>query len=46
MCHSMVCFSGPTGAMSLLGFYLVGIAILTVPHVGVVTWMDRRQGIW
>jgi Brp/Blh family beta-carotene 15,15'-monooxygenase len=37
---------GPTGAMSLLGFYLVGIAILTVPHVGVVTWMDRRQGIW
>jgi len=37
---------GPTAAISLLGFYLVGIAILTVPHVGVVTWMDRRQGIW
>ena len=37
---------GPDGVMSLLGFYLVGIAILTLPHVGVVTWMDRRQGIW
>jgi hypothetical protein len=37
---------GTGGAMSLLGFYLVGIAILTLPHVGVVTWMDRRQGIW
>ena len=28
---------------SLLAVYLVGIALLTLPHVAVVTWMDRRQ---
>jgi hypothetical protein len=33
----------PTG---LLALYLVGIAALTLPHVVVVTWMDRRQGVW
>ena len=27
----------------LLAIYLVGIAVLTLPHVAVVTWMDRRQ---
>jgi Brp/Blh family beta-carotene 15,15'-monooxygenase len=30
----------------LLGLYLVGIAVLTLPHVAVVTWMDARQGVW
>lgn len=28
---------------SLLAVYLVGIAVLTLPHVAVVAWMDRRQ---
>jgi hypothetical protein len=27
----------------LLAIYLVGIAVLTLPHVAVVTWMDRQQ---
>jgi Brp/Blh family beta-carotene 15,15'-monooxygenase len=30
----------------LLALYLVGIAVLTLPHVVVVTWMDRVQGVW
>jgi len=30
----------------LLALYLVGIAVLTLPHVAVVTWMDHRQGVW
>lgn len=25
---------------------LVGLSMLTLPHVMVVTWMDERQGIW
>ena len=28
---------------ALLAIYLVGIAVLTLPHVAVVTWMDKRQ---
>ena len=28
---------------ALLAIYLVGIAVLTLPHVAVVTWMDRVQ---
>ncbi len=28
------------------GLYLVFIAILTLPHVVVVVWMDRAQGLW
>ena len=28
------------------GLYLVFIAVLTLPHVVVVLWMDRVQGIW
>ena len=28
---------------ALLAIYLVGIAVLTLPHVAVVTWMDRQQ---
>jgi Brp/Blh family beta-carotene 15,15'-monooxygenase len=30
----------------LIALYLVLLAILTLPHVLVVTWMDRAQGIW
>lgn len=29
-----------------LALYLVGIAVLTLPHVVVVSWMDRVQGVW
>ncbi|MGT2426508.1 hypothetical protein [Amnibacterium kyonggiense] len=29
-----------------LGVYLVLISALTLPHVGVVVLMDRRQGVW
>ncbi len=28
---------------TLLAVYLVGIAVLTLPHVAIVTWMDRQQ---
>ena len=41
--------SSPAGlaeADALLALYLVGIAALTLPHVVVVTWMDRVQGVW
>lgn len=38
--------SGPGGASGLLAGYLVLISALTLPHVVLVTWMDRRQGIW
>lgn len=31
---------------SLLGLYLVLLAVLTLPHALVVTWMDLRQGVW
>ena len=36
----------PTALPGLVGVYLVGIAVLTLPHVVVVTGMDREQGIW
>jgi len=29
-----------------VGLYLVGIAVLTLPHAAVVSWMDDRQGVW
>jgi beta-carotene 15,15'-dioxygenase len=32
--------------LGLLGSYLVGLALLTLPHTVVVTWLDVRQGIW
>lgn len=32
--------------LSLVGAYLALIAVLTLPHVVVVGWMDREQGIW
>jgi hypothetical protein len=28
----------------LAALYLVFIAVLTLPHVAVVTWMDRVEG--
>jgi len=31
---------------ALFGASLVLIAVLTVPHVVVVAWMDREQGVW
>lgn len=30
----------------IAGVYLVAIAVLTLPHVVVVTWLDRLQGYW
>nr|WP_243700484.1 Brp/Blh family beta-carotene 15,15'-dioxygenase [Halorussus pelagicus] len=34
------------GFLSLLALYLVLLAVLTLPHTAVVTWMDRREGVW
>lgn len=31
---------------SLLGLYLVLLAVLTLPHVLVVAWMDHEQRVW
>ncbi|WP_153952479.1 Brp/Blh family beta-carotene 15,15'-dioxygenase [Halosegnis longus] len=36
----------PTTAAGVVGLYLVLIAALTLPHVGVVAWMDAKQGVW
>jgi hypothetical protein len=36
----------PTGTADLVGLYLVLIAVLTLPHVVIVTWLDREQGVW
>ncbi|QGN05891.1 beta-carotene 15,15'-dioxygenase [Halorhabdus sp. CBA1104] len=38
----------PTGSSigGAVGLYLVGIAVLTLPHTVVVTWIDRKQGFW
>jgi len=30
----------------LAGVYLVLLAVLTLPHVVIVTWLDRAQNIW
>ncbi|MFC5368424.1 Brp/Blh family beta-carotene 15,15'-dioxygenase [Salinirubrum litoreum] len=38
--------TAPGDRAGLLGLYLVGIAVLTLPHVAVVTWMDLRQDVW
>lgn len=35
-----------TEPLSLVGTYLVLVAVLTLPHVVVVSWMDREQRIW
>ena len=34
------------GASGLLALYLVLISMLTLPHVVIVGFMDRRQGLW
>jgi Brp/Blh family beta-carotene 15,15'-monooxygenase len=36
----------PTTLPGFVGLYLVLIAALTLPHVVVVAWMDRAQGLW
>lgn len=35
----------PTELSGLVGLYLVLIAVLTLPHVVVVSWLDREQGV-
>jgi Brp/Blh family beta-carotene 15,15'-monooxygenase len=38
---------GPVASLSAAtGLYLAFIAVLTLPHVVVVLWMDHAQGIW
>ena len=37
---------GVSGPDTLLALYLVLISLLTLPHVVIVCFMDRRQGIW
>jgi Brp/Blh family beta-carotene 15,15'-monooxygenase len=34
------------GVESVAAAYLVLLAVLTLPHVVVVTWLDRLQGVW
>lgn len=36
----------PGGLDETLGLYLIGIAVLTLPHVVVVTILDRIEGVW
>lgn len=36
----------PSTVEGFVGLYLVLIAALTLPHVVVVAWMDRAQGVW
>jgi Brp/Blh family beta-carotene 15,15'-monooxygenase len=36
----------PDAPLELVGVYLVAIAAMTVPHVVVVAWLDREQGLW
>lgn len=38
--------SGVAAPGDLLGVSLVAIAAMTLPHVVVVAWLDRRQGVW
>ncbi|ESS12186.1 MAG: beta-carotene 15,15''-monooxygenase, Brp/Blh family [uncultured archaeon A07HR60] len=38
--------AGVVTPLDLLGVALVGIAALTLPHVAIVGWLDRKQGIW
>ncbi len=37
--------TSPTAVPDIVGLYLVLIAVLTLPHVVVVTWLDREQGV-
>ena len=34
------------GAAALLALYLVLISTLTLPHVAIVLWMDRKEGLF
>jgi len=36
----------PGGTADLVALYLVLIAVLTLPHVAIVTWLDRAQGVF
>jgi Brp/Blh family beta-carotene 15,15'-monooxygenase len=36
----------PANLAEAVGLYLVLIAVLTLPHVAVVSFMDRVQGVW
>jgi Brp/Blh family beta-carotene 15,15'-monooxygenase len=36
----------PGTVEQLVGVYLVLLAVLTLPHVVVVTWLDRTQAVW
>jgi len=38
--------AGVAAPGDLLAASLVGIAALTLPHVVVTAWLDRRQGVW
>lgn len=35
----------PAGSAELVGLYLVLIAVLTLPHVLIVVWLDREQSV-
>jgi len=37
--------ASPAGTADLVALYLVLIAVLTLPHVAIVTWLDRAQGV-
>lgn len=37
---------GGGGLLGVAAGYLVAIAVLTLPHAAVVTWLDLRQGVW
>jgi Brp/Blh family beta-carotene 15,15'-monooxygenase len=36
----------PTTLAGVVALYLVAIAVMTLPHVVVVTWLDRVDGYW
>ncbi|WP_435097835.1 Brp/Blh family beta-carotene 15,15'-dioxygenase [Halorubrum sp. N11] len=38
--------AGVAAPGDLLGVSLVAIAAMTLPHVVVVAWLDRQQGVW
>jgi Brp/Blh family beta-carotene 15,15'-monooxygenase len=38
--------ASPSNVEQLTGVYLVLLAVLTLPHVVIVTWLDRKQAVW
>ncbi len=36
----------PSTLSELGALYLVFVAVVTLPHVAVVTWLDDREGVW